>query len=410
MPAVLFDLDETLLNTRILKADRRGARWRSIANRLDEVTAYVHVGSRAQVTDLPSLTTEMGFQVGVLTQSPRWYAERLLDAFGIRYDALISGSDGYAPKPDPSSVRALAEELEVPLETCVVVGNDAADIQAAQNANVLCIGVAWSGRAPKSWRRHWPDIAIADPVSFLEALERPWPARPFVEATLERVRPLWHWGSLLHLGHDVFGAGRYYTRSDSRHPDNALSRLVIEAKNDQRAAERVAELLAGLTTAQWSVKRFDLVTSVPGKPGESADRFAAVRAALGDAIGARDRSDVLEQRFDDPDYKRRQAGHRLESVRGRFGSAALRGERVLLIDDVITSGGQSEECRRQMLREGARRVTILALGVTQSTLPRACPACGGTLRLVTKGRYGDFIGCANYFRLGCRYTEPAPGT
>ncbi len=52
----------------------------------------------------------MGFRIGILTHSPRWYAERLLDAFGIRYDVLITGSDGYAPKPDPSSLRAIAEE------------------------------------------------------------------------------------------------------------------------------------------------------------------------------------------------------------------------------------------------------------------------------------------------------------
>jgi len=61
-----------------------------------------------------------------------------------------------------------------------------------------------------------------------------------------------------------------------------------------------------------------------------------------------------------------------------------------------------------MLAHGARRVVILALGVTQDTLPRACPVCGGFLRLITTGPYGDFIGCSNYHRLGCRYTEPAP--
>lgn len=80
---------------------------------------------------------------------------------------------------------------------------------------------------------------------------------------------------------------------------------------------------------------------------------------------------------------------------------------MLLIDDVITSGGQAEECRRQMLDQGAGSVTILALGVTQDALPRSCPVCGGVLRLVNSRQYGDFIGCSNY-RRGCRHTEPAP--
>ena len=126
--------------------------------------------------------------------------------------------------------------------------------------------------------------------------------------------------------------------------------------------------------------------------------------AVADATGAIDSGEVLRQRFDDPGYKHRRAADRPARVSGRFAAAPLNGERVLLLDDVITSGAQVKECRQQ-LQPGAGSVAILALGVTQDALPRACPVCGGILRLVTGGRYGDFVGCANYPR-GCRYTEP----
>jgi pyrimidine operon attenuation protein/uracil phosphoribosyltransferase len=112
--------------------------------------------------------------------------------------------------------------------------------------------------------------------------------------------------------------------------------------------------------------------------------------------------------FDDDDYRHRPADERPRRLAGRFASAPLDGERVLLVDDVITSGGQAEECRRQMRDRGARAVVILALGVTQNRLSRACPTCGGFLRLITSGPHGPFIGCSNYFGAGCRYTEPAP--
>lgn len=105
MPAVIFDLDETLLDTSMLREDRAHRRWRQLAARLDEVKAYSDDKSRVQAADLPARVKDMGFQAGVLTHSPRWYAERLLSAFDIPYDALITGSDGYAPKPDPSSLR-----------------------------------------------------------------------------------------------------------------------------------------------------------------------------------------------------------------------------------------------------------------------------------------------------------------
>ena len=206
------------------------------------------------------------------------------------------------------------------------------------------------------------------------------------------MQPRWHWGSLLALGDGLFGAGRYYTKFDKRHPADRLSRLVIRAKNDRRAAARVGELLAASAAVRWRGTDFDLVTSVPPKPGQAHDRFAPARAAVAAATNAADGGGILRQRFDDPGYKRLRASARVKRVAGRFAAVALSGERVLLLDDVITSGGQVKECRRQLLERGASSVTILALGVTQGSLPRSCPACGGVLRLVTSGPYGDFIG------------------
>lgn len=408
MPAIVFDLDETLLDTSMLREDRKARRWRELAARLDEVEAYSDADSRLQAAGLPAQVKEMGYEVGVLTQSPRWYAERLLDAFEIPFDALITGSDGYAPKPDPSSLLAIAGEFDVPIEDCVMVGDDVADIRAAQSAGALGIGVAWSRRAPAAWRRHWPHMAVARPDRVIDALVNRGPRLPFAEASLAGHIPLWHWGSLLRLGNQTFGAGHYYGTSDSRHPDHALSRLIIEAKEGPQASEHVGELLAGLFDTPWSGTAVDLITSVPPKPGQDYDRFASVRAALAGASGARERGDVLRQVFDDDGYRHQQADERLERVVGRFNSSTLENERVLLIDDVITSGGQAEECRSQLLAAGARSVVILALGVTQDRLSRSCPQCGGFLRLITSGPYGPFIGCSNYHRGGCRYTEDAP--
>jgi hypothetical protein len=360
-----------------------------------------------QAAELPARARKLGLPVAVLTDSPRWYAESLLAAFGIRYDALLSGSDGYAPEPDPSALRALAVTLGVPIERCAMVGGDDADIGAARSAGALSIGVAWSGCPPRSWRRQWPDIAICRPDRLVEVLRCPAGGFPCAEAMLKGARPNWHWGSLLRLEDKLFGAGRYYTRFDRRHAADRLSRLIISAKRERRAAARVGELLAAAAGGQWSGADFDLVTSVPPKPGQTHDRFAPARAAVAEAIGVVGNGEILRQRVDDPGYKRLGARARAKRVVGRFAAAALSGERVLLLDDVITSGAQVRECRHQLLARGASSVTILALGVTQGSLPRFCPACHGRLRLVTGGPYGDFIGCSNY-RRGCRHTEPAP--
>jgi HAD superfamily hydrolase (TIGR01549 family) len=407
MPAIVFDLDETLLDTSMLREDRAPGRRDRLAGRLDEVRTYEHQESALQACELPARVKALGMQVGVLTHGPRWYAERLLEAFEIPFDALITGSDGYPRKPDPTSLRAIAAELGVAAEECMMVGDDAADVGAGQNAGALSVGVAWSARAPEEWRRCWPDVAVARPDRVIEAIENGGPRLAFAEALLAGERPLWHWGSLLRLGDGVYGTGRYFSTRDRRHPLSALSRLIIEAKQDPAAAERVAGLISGLAQSPWKGTEVQLITSVPPEPGEEYDRFAPIRAALAQAAGVSESGELLAQRFADEDYKLQSPQERAERARGRFESGRLDGERVLLIDDVITSGGQTEDCRRAMLANGAGSVSVLAFAVTQGLLPRECPLCGGLLRLVTSG-YKPFIGCSNYYPLECTYKEAAP--
>jgi len=405
--AIVFVHDETLLDTRMLREDRAPGRRDRLTRRLDEAQLYHDGQSTLQAAELPAHTKTLGLGVGILTHSPRWYAERLLDAFEIPYDALISGSDGFPRKPDPTSLRQIAEELGVSVEECMMVGDDAADVGAAQNAGALSVGVAWSRTAPAEWRRCWPDVAVARPDRVIDAIEDTTRRYAYAEAVLAGNQPLWHWGSLVRLGGGVYCTGRYFSTTDRRHPESALSRLIIEGKEDPDAAARIAEMISGLAQTSWKGTEVDLITSVPPSPGADYDRFEAIRVALAEVTGVAESGEVLTQLRGDDDYKHHGPAERVERARDRFESAGLDGKRVLLLDDVITSGGQTDDCRRAMLEQGAERVIVLASAVTQDRLPRECPDCGGLLRLVTSG-YKPFIGCSNYYSLGCTHKEAAP--
>ena len=74
--------------------------------------------------------------------------------------------------------------------------------------------------------------------------------------------------------------------------------------------------------------------------------------------------DLLIRRRPTPSQGRRTRLQRAENVRGAFRlrrNAEVKGKRVLLIDDVLTSGATVEECARVLRRAGAERVYVLTL-------------------------------------------------
>jgi len=78
-------------------------------------------------------------------------------------------------------------------------------------------------------------------------------------------------------------------------------------------------------------------------------------------------ADFLVRRRRTPSQGRKSASARRRNVAGAFAigrKADVKGRRVLLVDDVLTTGATIEECARVLLRAGARRVDALTLART----------------------------------------------
>jgi HAD superfamily hydrolase (TIGR01549 family) len=403
--AVIFDLDDTLLDSSALRADREAGNWREVLSRLDEVSRFEVADGEPQVTELPRMAREKGLAVGVLTQSPRAYATELLRAHGINVEAMVSGSDEYPRKPDPTGLNALLAELGVEAADALLVGDSVVDFQAAAAAGALSAGVAWTATAPSEWRHSWPDVAVSRPSRLLELLGGENGLGAWGEVIAAGGDPRPHWGSLMRLGGGVYGLGRYFPTADTRYPAHALSHLVLDAKSDLAPGEEVAAIFGTLAEKLTHGPIPQLVLSVPPE-SDGYDRFAPARAALAEVWGARDGGGLLTMSYTVEEYKHLAREERPGRNNDRFRCAPLEGERVLLIDDVLTSGGQSEACRVAIAAARGGLVTVLVLSVTQDKLTEACPLCGANLRTFTRHRDGrEFLGCGAWWQTRCPYTR-----
>lgn len=91
----------------------------------------------------------------------------------------------------------------------------------------------------------------------------------------------------------------------------------------------------------------------------------------------------------------------------------VRGKRILVIDDIVTTGATLLRAKQILQQRAAKEVFALTLAMTcgsdlKSKATKLCPECGGELRLRTNNRdKSQFWGCQNYGIAGvqCTYTE-----
>jgi HAD superfamily hydrolase (TIGR01549 family) len=407
--AAIFDLDDTLLDSRALFEARERRDWGVVMARLDSVVPFEVAEGQPTITSLPKAARDLGLTVGVFTHSPEPYADALLRRHKIKVDEMVTGSDRLPPKPDPTGLITVARALQIDPVECIYVGDSAADFGAAAAAGMTSIGVCWDQGIPESWRHSWPDIALDRPSRLLEVLEGGVGLSPIGEAVTAGEEPTPHWGSLLQLGGNTLGLGRYFQWGDRRYPEHALSRLIIDAKEEKTRQENLAQAFGALGALRFTNPPA-LIASVPPAPGDSGDRFTAARAALAEVFDAGDAEGLLTMKYAVEDYKQTPRDQRAAKTRDRFeATRELEGERIILIDDVLTSGSQAGACREALASAGAGGVTTLVAGVSQNPLPEPCPQCGaeygGRIKVKRNSKTGEqFRGCSRYWQ-GCGWSE-----
>lgn len=105
------------------------------------------------------------------------------------------------------------------------------------------------------------------------------------------------------------------------------------------------------------------------------NQAAALALALGALTGRRVAVDALTRRRATPSQGRMGRKERRRNVQGavsasKSGAETVRGRRVLLVDDVLTTGATASECARALLAAGATAVDVLTLARAETRAGR----------------------------------------
>lgn len=121
---LLFDLDNTLVDSHFLKPLRDARRWPAVYERIEAVSAF------PGIDDVWHALRERGAYLGVVTHSPRPYASRVLDHVGLVPDKLVAYHDLQRRlKPSPYGYELCCTGCRA--RVGVAVGDERGDLLAA---------------------------------------------------------------------------------------------------------------------------------------------------------------------------------------------------------------------------------------------------------------------------------------
>ncbi|EGD77234.1 hypothetical protein PTSG_08327 [Salpingoeca rosetta] len=114
------------------------------------------------VQALFSTLKDHGTKVAIVTADDRDVTTLVLADLGVLHlvDALVTGSDMFAPKPQAEAADHIVHKLQLRRNKCAVVGDTLADLLLARNAN-LGLGVAvLSGACTRDQLSNYTDVII----------------------------------------------------------------------------------------------------------------------------------------------------------------------------------------------------------------------------------------------------------
>lgn len=211
----------------------------------------------------------------------------------------------------------------------------------------------------------------------------------------------------------LVSGGRYFGPEHPRHDMHQLSCRILKSKHNDNQIPLFYKVFRPIIRyVTDKIETVDGVTRIPPKPNKR-DRFQSIVQQICVAGGFRNLSTSLTCIQDHPPQKScvsKQA--RIENVSGKYqASANVAGLHVVLIDDIMTTGATTTECVRMLYGAGARRVTVVVLGINQfkpiwrtSPHPLLCTSedCDGKMILRFYGNdMNVFWGCTNYRSTGC---------
>lgn len=164
MRAIIFDLDQTLVDSRHLENLRKRRQWSFVYQKIPTISAY------EGIDEILSITRRNGIKLAIVSSAPSSYVRRVVQHFGWSFDVIVCYHDTTKHKPHPAPFIEAANRLKIAIKNCWAVGDEPKDIIASKKAGMYAVAALWGSLDKESLKRARPDITFETTTSFYKTI------------------------------------------------------------------------------------------------------------------------------------------------------------------------------------------------------------------------------------------------
>ncbi len=124
------------------------------------------------IADMLDSLSNDGLKLSVLSNKPHDFTLLCVEEFlgKWHFDVVQGVTDSVEPKPDPTGAIKVSQELDVPTEEFLYLGDTNTDMQTATAAGMYAVGVLWGFRSAEELEANGAKVLIEHPRELFELL------------------------------------------------------------------------------------------------------------------------------------------------------------------------------------------------------------------------------------------------
>ena len=124
------------------------------------------------IPELLNVLTKLKLKLAVLSNKPQEFTVLTVDDLlqDWTFDVILGQRDGVPKKPDPTAMVEICEQLTIPSEEFLYLGDTATDMKTAVAAGCYPVGVSWGFRTEKELRDNGAQAILKNPLDVLDLI------------------------------------------------------------------------------------------------------------------------------------------------------------------------------------------------------------------------------------------------